>query len=137
MYPNISAEPSAPSAPGFIIEDQHQQKPQYDQPPPYTMWPNYDQQFQQPQQGPQPSSVVVTQPTSQNANTTVIMDRFPSKSIHVKCFFCHEDVKTVTQARSNFCTWLLCAGLCFIGYVLFLTILNHHHSIIKISSKSK
>lgn len=88
MYPNISAEPSAPSAPGFIIEDQHQQKPQYDQPPPYTMWPNYDQQFQQPQQGPQPSSVVVTQPTSQNGKhwkTRRIIIYFDD--IHVSTFF--------------------------------------------------
>ncbi|OTF77443.1 hypothetical protein BLA29_009746, partial [Euroglyphus maynei] len=121
MYPNISAEASAPSAPGFIVDDEHQQKiPYHDQqppyapgynqpPPPYSMGPNYGQQ------PTQNSSVIVTQPTSSNANTTtIIIDKFPSKSIHMKCLFCQEDIKTIAKPQSNFCTWLLCAGLCSI-----------------------
>ncbi|XP_027196825.2 cell death-inducing p53-target protein 1-like [Dermatophagoides pteronyssinus] len=128
MYPNISAEASAPSAPGFVVDDEHHHKiPYHDQqppyvpsynhpPPPYSMGPNYSQVPQQ-QMGDS-SNVVVLQPTSsQTHTTTVIMDKFPPTSIHMKCFFCQEDVKTVARPKSNFCTWLVCAGLCFIGCI--------------------
>lgn len=98
MYPNISAEASAPSAPGFVVDDEHHHKiPYHDQqppyapsynhpPPPYSMGPNYSQVPQQ-QMGDS-SNVVVLQPTSSQSKqwkTQRIIIYFDG--IHITTFF--------------------------------------------------
>ncbi|KPM06929.1 hypothetical protein QR98_0054110 [Sarcoptes scabiei] len=117
MYPDIGGNASAPNAPGFNLNFDEKQPPYapYQPPPPYSGpgYPGVPMPQAQPQ--PQPPTIVIQQPDRRQEGPTVVIDKFPSKSINIKCMFCHEDIKTRIEARSNICTYLLCTFLCFIG----------------------
>ncbi len=68
----------------------------------------------QPAYGQPPGAVIVTQPMV----TTTVVQQFRESPVQTVCPHCQAQIVTATQYETGTFTWLICAVVCLVGYVI-------------------